>query len=148
MTYGEIKKNLAPCGLNCAKCMAYAEGDIKRHAAELRRLLGGFDTYAERFSKFAPVFSGYAAFKELLAHFAGGSCRGCRSGDCLFPNCGVGPCSRAKGVDFCFQCGEFPCEKSNFDPNLKERWIKMNTRMKEIGVEAYYEETKELPRYA
>jgi len=52
-----------------------------------------------------------------------------------------------KGVDFCFQCDEFPCEKTNFDPDLKRRWFQMNTRMKEIGVEAYFEETKDLPRY-
>ncbi|MFA4919928.1 MAG: hypothetical protein WC581_11855 [Thermodesulfovibrionales bacterium] len=39
------------------------------------------------------------------------------------------------------------CEKTNFDPNLKERWIKINNRMKTVGVEAYYEETKDAPRY-
>jgi hypothetical protein len=147
MTNDEIKKNLAPCGLNCVKCMAHAEGDIKRCADELTRLLGSFDTYAERFSKFAPVFSNYPAFKALLTHFTTASCRGCRSGDCIYPNCGVGPCTRQKGLDFCFQCDEFPCDKSNFDPNLKARWIAMNTRMKEIGVEGYWEETKDLPRY-
>jgi hypothetical protein len=142
-----IRKNLAPCGLNCVKCLAYAEGDIRRRSTELRQLLGDFDTYAERFSRFAPAFSNYPAFKELLAHLTTGSCRGCRSGDCLYPNCGVGPCSREKGADFCFQCAEFPCDKSNFDPNLKARWIAMNNRMKEIGVEAYWEETKDQPRY-
>lgn len=147
MTYDRIKKSLAPCGLNCLKCMAYAEGDIRRHSTELRGLLGDFDSYAERFSRFAPAFSNYPAFKELLAHFTTGSCRGCRSGDCVYPNCGVSPCSRERGVDFCFLCAEFPCDKSNFDPNLKARWIAMNTRMKEIGVEAYWEETKDQPRY-
>ncbi|MBN2223087.1 MAG: DUF3795 domain-containing protein [Deltaproteobacteria bacterium] len=147
MTYEKINKSLAPCGLNCVKCMAYAEGDIKRHAAELTRLLGSFDIYAERFSKFAPVFANYPSFKELLAHFSSGSCRGCRAGECIYPNCGVGPCTREKGIDFCFECGEFPCEKSNFDPHLKERWITMNERMKEIGPEGYWEETKDQPRY-
>ena len=39
------------------------------------------------------------------------------------------------------------CDKTNFDPHLEERWRKMNIRMKEIGVEAYYEETKDLCRY-
>ncbi len=60
---------------------------------------------------------------------------------------GVTECYKKKGVDFCFQCDEFPCEKTNFDPHLKARWIKMNNRMKEIGVESYYEETKDLCRY-
>jgi len=148
MNYEEIKNFLAPCGLNCTKCQMYGEGDIKRHSKELQRLLGAFDRYAERFSKFLAIYQNYPAFKELLAHFSQANCRGCRKGDCKYPNCGVSPCSRQKGVDFCFQCAEFPCEKTNFDPNLQERWIRMNRRMKELGVEAYYEETKDQPRYA
>jgi hypothetical protein len=52
-----------------------------------------------------------------------------------------------KGVNFCFQCGKFPCERTHFDPDLKQRWIQMNVRMKEIGVKAYFDETNGLPRY-
>jgi hypothetical protein len=147
MKYNEILERLAPCGLNCAKCMAFANGDIKKHALELKRLLGAFDNYAQRFSHFAPVFENYPSFKKLLDHFAQAGCKGCRHGDCLYPSCGVAPCYKQKGVDFCFQCDEFPCAKTNFDPNLKARWIKMNYRMKEKGVEAYFAESKKLPRY-
>jgi uncharacterized protein DUF3795 len=148
MNYDEIRKILAPCGLNCMKCQAYVEGDIKRHATELKRVLGSFDTYAERFSKFLPVFKNYPAFKEMLTQFSEANCKGCRKGDCKYPNCGVAACYMQKGVDFCFQCNEFPCEKTNFDANLHERWVRMNRRMREVGVEAYYEETKDQPRYA
>ena len=147
MEYAAIRKVLAPCGLNCAKCQAYAEGDIRKHATELRRLLGSFDNYAKRFSAFLPVFGNYPAFKEMLAQFSEASCKGCRQGDCKYPNCGVAPCSGLKNVDFCFQCSDFPCDKSNFDPDLRQRWIAMNRRMKELGVEAYFEETKDTPRY-
>ncbi len=147
MTYDGIKKILAPCGLNCRKCQMYAEGEIRRHAVEMTRLLASFDGYAERFSRFLPVYRKYPEFKELLAHFSQANCKGCRQGDCKYPNCGVAKCYKSKGVDFCFQCGEFPCDKSNFDPNLYERWIRINHRMKEIGIEAYYEETKDQPRY-
>ncbi len=147
MTYDEIKKILAPCGLNCKKCQMYEDGEIRHHAAEMKRLLAAFDGYAERFSRFLPVYKRYPEFKELLAHFSQANCKGCRQGDCKYPNCGVAKCYKSKGVDFCFQCREFPCAKSNFDPNLHERWIRMGTRMKEIGVEAYYEETQDKPRY-
>jgi hypothetical protein len=147
MTYKEIVGMLAPCGLNCVKCMAFVSGDIKKNATELKRLLGAFDTYAQRFSRFNPVFENYPAFKNLLEHFAQASCKGCRSGDCWYPNCGVAPCCKQKGIDFCFQCDEFPCEKSNFDLNLKERWIRMNNLMKQKGVEAYFQGSKDLPRY-
>ncbi len=147
MTYDEIRKILAPCGLNCMKCQAYAGGDIKSHAMELKRLLGSFDSYAGRFSRFLPVFKNYPAFKDLLNQFSQANCRGCRSGDCKYPNCGVASCYKLKGVDFCFQCAEFPCSRTNFDPNLHQRWLTMGRRMKELGVEAYYEETKDKPRY-
>ncbi len=49
MNYDVIKGILAPCGLNCDRCMAFAEGDIRKHSKELQRLLGSFDSYAERF---------------------------------------------------------------------------------------------------
>ncbi len=147
MNYEEIVQNLGFCGLNCRKCFGYDKGDIKQTSGELQRLLGDFDRYAERFSGFLPVFENYPAFKELLGHFTQADCAGCRQGQCKFPNCGVAPCARQKGVDLCFQCDEFPCDKTNFDADLQRRWIQMNERMREIGVEAYFEETKDLPRY-
>lgn len=48
-TYEYIKKRLAPCGLHCDKCFAFAEGDIAETSAKLRQSLGDFDVYAERF---------------------------------------------------------------------------------------------------
>jgi hypothetical protein len=147
LDYEKIKARLAPCGLDCTKCFAFSEGDIKFLSAKLEQLLGSFDGYAGRFSKFLLIFSNYSAFKALLSYLAQGDCLGCRGGTCKYPNCGVIGCHKMKGVDFCFQCDEFPCEKTNFDPDLRRRWIQMNNRMKEIGVEAYYEETKYLPRY-
>jgi hypothetical protein len=143
----EILKTLAPCGLNCRKCIANNDGEIKNVSVRLQELLGSFDRYAERFSDFLPVFKNYPAFKELLAYFIKADCGGCRAGACKYPNCGVRDCYKQKAVDFCFQCDEFPCEKSNFDPDLKHRWIQMNNRMKDIGVESYFQESRNLPRY-
>ncbi|MFX0065957.1 MAG: DUF3795 domain-containing protein [Candidatus Hermodarchaeota archaeon] len=147
MEYKEILNILAPCGLNCRKCFAYSEGDIKHSSIQLQTLLGSFDRYAERFSKFLPIFKNYPSFKELLTYFTQVDCKGCRKGSCEYPNCGVIKCYQDKKVDFCFQCDEFPCEKTNFDPDLKRRWIEMNTEMKKIGVEAYFDKIKDLPRY-
>ena len=147
MKYPEILDFLAPCGLSCHKCFAYTKGDISFHSKKLQDSLGNFDVYAERFSAFLPEFKDYPSFKQMLAHFAEPDCLGCRKGTCKYPNCGVVDCYREKRVDFCFQCGDFPCDKTNFDPHLEKRWRRMNTRMKEIGVEAYYEESKDLTRY-
>jgi hypothetical protein len=147
MEYIDILDVLAPCGLNCGKCLAYSEGQIKRLSTKLQELLGSFDRSAKRFSVFIPVFKNYPSFKKLLAYFAKSDCKGCRKGTCIRPSCGVISCYREKRVDFCFQCDEFPCGKTNFDPDFERRWIQMNNRMKEIGVESYYQETKDLPRY-
>jgi hypothetical protein len=147
MEYKDILDILAPCGLDCRKCFANSEGEIRELATQLEERLGSFDKYAERFSAFLPVFNNYPSFKELLAYFTGGDCDGCRTGTCKWPDCVVHTCYQQKGVDFCFQCDEFPCEKTNFDPDLERRWIQMNNRMREIGVESYYQETKDLPRY-
>lgn len=147
MEYGQILEHLAPCGLSCLKCFAYTKGEIGAHSQALRQHLGRFDIYADRFSRFLPQFSDYPAFKRMLAYFSEPDCTGCRTGTCKYPNCGVAICYRQKGVDFCFQCEAFPCDRTNFDPHLYLRWIDMNLRMKEIGVEAYYDETKNLCRY-
>jgi hypothetical protein len=147
MDYEEILEHLAPCGLNCRKCLASSSGEIRELSVRLRELLGSFDRYAERFSAFQPVFRGYPQFRDLLSHLAGADCPGCRAGACRYPGCIVPACTKDKEVDFCFQCAAFPCEKVTFDGDLRRRWEEMNTRMVEIGVEAYFEETRDLPRY-
>ena len=145
-----IKSRLAPCGLHCGKCFAFCDGDISQLSKELGRYLGDFDIYAERFIDLLdePVFSKYPEFKEMLNCFSTGKCKGCRKEKCvLFKSCKVRACSERKGVDFCFQCAEFPCKNTGFDEHLYIRSVKINERIKEIGVEAYYNEIKDKPRY-
>lgn len=149
-TYEHIKKRLAPCGLHCGKCFAFAEGDIAEMSGKLRQSLGNFDVYAERFVGLLnePVFLKYPDFKEVLEHLSRGDCGGCRAEKCkLFKACKVRECSEEKKVDFCFQCADFPCEHTGFDGHLQERYRAINRRMQEIGVEAYYAEIKDKSRY-
>lgn len=150
MDYNDLKNSLAPCGLNCSKCYAYVDGDIKNLSSRLKESLGNFDIYAERFTELidGAIFKKYPDFKELLAYFASGDCRGCRNEQCkIFKDCKVRDCFEKKGVDFCFQCSDFPCDHTGFDLHLQNRFIQINNRMKEVGVENYYFETKDKPRY-
>jgi hypothetical protein len=150
MEYASILDSLGPCGINCQKCFAYKNGSIRKHSANLQESLGNFDIYAKRFSELlnTPVFDKYPDFKLMLDHFADSSCLGCRKQEChLFSSCNVRTCYKEKSVDFCFQCDEFPCNHTGFDIHLEQRWIKINERMKEVGVESYYDEVKVLPRY-
>jgi hypothetical protein len=150
MNYDQIKLRLSPCGLNCGKCFAFNDGDIKKYSNQLKESLGNFDVYASRFADLLsePVFIKYPDFKELLTYFSSVNCRGCRIETCkIFKNCKVRDCHKNKGVDFCFQCPDFPCDNTGFDQHLLKRSVLINRRMKEIGVEKYYEEIENIPRY-
>lgn len=143
-----ILEDLAPCGLSCRKCLYKKDGEIAFLSKRLADLLGdNFGSYADRFSSFMPEFKNYPGFRNLLDFLTKAGCEGCRNGAGCYPGCVPSSCSREKGVDFCFECPEFPCEKTNFDENLVRRWIRMNKEMREIGPEAYYAETRDKCRY-
>ncbi|MDD5015653.1 MAG: DUF3795 domain-containing protein [Atribacterota bacterium] len=147
MTYDEVVQKLATCGLDCNRCADYQDGEIKELSAKLLDLLGGYDRLATLKSTIIPAFKGYGEFKELLELFAHVSCGGCRSENVTCPiDCHAKTCHKEKGVDFCFQCDEFPCDKQ-FEGKLRERWIANNQRMKEIAVADFYTERSKLPRY-
>ncbi len=150
MDYDHIKSRLSPCGLHCGKCFAFKDGDIVQLSGQLKESLGAFDAYAERFVLLLdePAFSNYPAFKSLLHYFSIARCKGCRKEKCvLFKSCKVRECSERKNVDFCFQCSDFPCSDTGFDEHLYKRFQHINERMKSIGVEAYFDEVKDKPRY-
>ncbi len=64
------------------------------------------------------------------------------------PGCHVAPCTRAKGIDWCWQCSEFPCENVHFSARAYQIWLSSNQMMARIGVEAYWQLVKDLPHYA
>lgn len=150
MDNNRIKNVIAPCGLDCSKCYAFIDGNIKKLSHQLKMSFGDFDVYAERFSELinGHIFKKYPDFKELLSYFASADCKGCRNEKCrIFTDCKVRDCFENQGVDFCFQCPEFPCENTGFDEHLHKRSIEINNRMKEIGVDKYFDEMKDKPRY-
>lgn len=150
MNYEKIRASLAPCGLSCEKCFASADGDIRRHSLKLNERLGNFGPYAQRYETLLgdPVFKKYPAFREMLDFFVSENCKGCRKEQCkLFKDCGVRPCHQEMGVDFCYQCDEFPCTKTGFDENLYQAWVRINEIIRTKGLEEYYEITLKRPRY-
>lgn len=150
MTIEKIKTAIAPCGLSCEKCFAHVDGDIRKLSIQLKERLGNFAVYAQRFESLLsqPIFKKYPDFEEMLDYFASENCTGCRNEQCkLFKECGVRGCHQKKGVDFCFECEEFPCNQTNFDPQLQKNWILINEKIKKSGIETYYEKSKTRPRY-
>jgi len=150
MVSEQIKSSLAPCGLNCEKCFAHVNGDIRRYSLKLKEKLGNFNIYARRFETLLgdPIFQKYPDFKDMLDYFALENCKGCRNEQCkLFKTCGVRGCHQEKQIDYCYQCDEFPCNRTNFDKHLYKTWVQLNKKIKKTGIEQYFENTRTLPRY-
>ena len=132
--------------LSCC-CADYEQGEIKEHSRQLLELLGNYQRLAKMKEEAAPVFGHYREFHEVLEKFAAAGCSGCRGEHVLCPTvCSAHTCHKENDVDFCFQCGQYPCDKQ-FSGKLRERWLFINDRMKEIGLAAYCEEQAKQPRY-
>jgi hypothetical protein len=146
-TYDDVVSRLAPCGLDCERCVNYAEGTVTTLAAALGEALEGFDTMAPRVADRVPALASYGGFREVLDFFVHAGCTGCRAGGSQLPFCAARTCFREQGVDFCFQCSEYPCERNSYPENLAERWRARNDRMREVGAERFYAESLSEPRY-
>ena len=147
MDYADAVSRLAPCGLDCSRCADYEHGEISRLSSKLIERLGNYQRLAKMKESAQPIFQSYPQFHEVLGKFAGASCSGCRGDHVLCPTvCSARVCHKENHVDFCFQCGQYPCDKQ-FSGKLRERWLFINDRMKEIGPAAYCEEQADQPRY-
>ena len=150
MTDAAIKEIIAPCGLCCETCFAHVNGNIRKYSLKLKEKLGSFHNNARRFEILLgdPIFNKYAGFKEMLDNFSSENCKGCRKEQCkIFNHCGVRPCHQEKGIDFCYQCDKFPCDRTHFDESLYERWVAINEIIRKEGLETYCEKARNLPRY-
>jgi hypothetical protein len=109
----------APCGLDCFGCELYAD-NVTEELKALVAVRRGVEPSAV-------------------------SCRGCREqeGRCLVVGaCPTYACVTAKGLAYCFECGEFPCSKLcpsregafAFPHNVK---LFNLCRMKAVGVERW-----------
>ncbi len=121
----EIDKKLAAvCGLFCPACHVFI--GTKEDPARLAMM-------AQRFQK---------SVGEM-------QCNGCRSAKRCFyceTKCTMAKCAATKGVDFCGDCADYPCndlkEFQGLAPHRIELW-KSHARRKEVGLETWYAETIE-----
>jgi hypothetical protein len=147
LTYEQVVSRLAPCGIDCERCAMAAQGRVRKLATELGDALTGFDKMAARLADKDPALAGYEGFLDVLRFFTEASCAGCREGGPPLPFCAARTCAPGRGVDFCFQCVEYPCERNSYPENLAERWRAVNDRMRDVGVEQAYSESLKTPRY-
>jgi hypothetical protein len=143
----EIVDRLAPCGIDCERCVRYAHGRVRSLATGLAETLKGFENMAPIAAGHVPCLGQYDRFLEVLGFFAEADCAGCRIGGPDVAFCTARNCFREQGVDFCFECAEYPCERNAYPEDLARRWRAFNDRMREVGVEEFYRESLEKPRY-
>jgi len=119
----KTKKELtAPCGMDCFNCPVYAGIITEETKAAMAQLL------------------------ELEP--AQVPCNGCRAQQgCRlhWKSCDTLDCVKAKGVDFCFECGDFPCEKLQPAADGAERYphnmkVFNLCRIQKVGVEKWADE--------
>ena len=147
LPYERILERLAPCGIDCGRCVMRVGGVVQRAAAGLADAVEGFDNMAARMAEHAPALGGYDRFKQVLGLFAGAPCAGCRAGGSTLPFCAARTCFKEQDVDFCFQCSLYPCYRNSYPELFAETWRKNQDRMREVGVERFYEESLQKPRY-
>ncbi len=144
----ELEARLAPCGLDCARCVRKKGGDIARLADEIAGKLEGYAAFAARFAAMNPTLAGYPQFEAMLGMLAGADCGGCRADNkCGMPGCAAKVCAAERGIAFCGECAEFPCDRNAYPEQLALRWKAMGERMAEVGADAYYAERAARPRY-
>ncbi len=147
MDHEALVRRIAPCGLDCGRCLDNPESPIARHARALRGELGGFGRRAGFFAAMDPAFAAYADFEKLLDRLGRGECRGCREGRCLLASCRVKDCVREHGVDFCHACPEFETCDPGLPGPLTARWRENNLRLRDMGLAAYADWLATQPRY-
>lgn len=137
---------VAPCGQDCAMCLDNAGSPVSLHARDLWRALDDYGAMAGWRASHDEAFVDYVAFERVLARLAGGGCLGCRGGVCPSAGCAIRDCAEGRGVDFCYQCPEFPCDGAEMPEARRERWKRNNERIAVVGLAAYIAEMRGTPR--
>ncbi len=147
MDASDLLRRIAPCGLDCGRCLDNPESPIAALARALRGELGDFGRRVVFFASMDPTFAAYADFEKLLARLGRGACHGCREGQCLLASCRVKDCVGEHDVDFCCDCTEFAACDPGLPGPLAARWRANNERIREMGLAAYAAWLATQPRY-
>lgn len=151
----KILNSIAPCSMFCSTCTGCKYGKISYHAKELLRLLNGHEEFLDKNlkEKYRYKLDEFKIFSKKLKKYAYPKCPGCRdkrANGCSIKGCIIPDCIKDHNVHFCGECPEFPCNKINekiYKKTTIEKWLNGNLKIKEYGVEKYYEENKDISHY-
>lgn len=128
-------KYVTYCGLYCKLCANIAR--VPGQAAELRRTLEleGWDKHVMERDP------GGQQFWDMLGKLAqsGERCPGCRGG-CGWPDCPMRKCARAKGLDVCSACPEYPCKDVKELGKRYPTLVADGMRQRDVGMDQWIRE--------
>jgi hypothetical protein len=117
---------IAVCGLDCTDCALRTSATDERAAEELAGWFRGMGWIAED-----------GGVAEIQAH--GPYCQGCHgdravhwSADCWILKC----CVDDKGLSFCYECGDFPCQPLGEWAAQNERYTEAFDRLRRLKEDA------------
>lgn len=152
---------VAPCSLLCYACMSFKDGPSSEGAKNVYKYSDGWGEFwsallpEEKREEWRKEFD---TFQNTLQYLGGASCPGCRNNPpsnkegwgCL-AGCVIPACVKERGVDFCAECDEFPCQKAKdfFATHNRtgDGWENGSRRIKKVGVDVYFEEKKDISHY-
>ena len=116
------KKLAAVCGLFCPACTLYI-GTTEKEPQRFRAVAKVYNTPPE-------AWECYGCRSEKRSYFCKNKCK-------------MVNCAQEKGIDFCVECEEYPCddlrEFKEQRPHRIELW-ENQARIKEVGYAKWYEE--------
>lgn len=125
------------CGLYCGLCSQ--KNRIPKQAGSLRDTMRreGYEYWGVELEGFEPFWKFLNRLVESESNCF------CRNGICGAPFCGIRKCARAKGIDICVNCQEYPCKKILGLAKGYTMLLAEGKRMKEIGIDAWVKEQEE-----
>ena len=119
------KKLAAVCGLFCPACTLYI-GTMEDEPGRLEAVSKVYRTAPE-------VWECHGCRSEKRSYFCKNKCK-------------MVDCAREKGIDFCVECDEYPCQElkefKELRPHRIELW-KNQQRIQDVGYETWYKEMLE-----
>jgi len=131
-------KDLCYCGLYCKLCRTRAVYPPLAKALKDNLQQDGWTEYGP------DTFEGFEYFWKILSIFGDtdNPAHLCRGG-CGDPTCKIRPCAQEHRVEVCAYCPEFPCSLLADFSKRYPSIIKLNERIKEIGLDAWIEEMEQ-----
>jgi hypothetical protein len=125
------------CGLYCGLCSE--RGRLPEQARALRALM-----VKEGYEYFGAERPGFAEFWRFLEGLCDPqeNCPGCRAGGGP-PFCGIRKCARARGVESCPLCDDYPCHRIKMLAEGYPTLIADGKRMQTVGLATWIAEQVE-----